>query len=72
MENRGWIPGKEKIFTSPKIGSGAHPASYQMGTGFDSPESKMTGDNSLQTTAEVNDGGAIPPLSICLHGIVLN
>jgi hypothetical protein len=48
--------------------SGAHPASYQMGTG-----GKAAGAwNCSLSYAEVKKGGAISPLPICRHGIVHN
>jgi hypothetical protein len=46
--------------------SGAHPASYAMGTGDDFPWVKRPGreaDHSPPSSAEVKNGGAIPPLS---------
>jgi hypothetical protein len=45
--------------------SGAHPASYPMGTGGFSPGVKRPGreaDHSLPSIAEVKNDGAIPPL----------
>jgi hypothetical protein len=46
-------------------GSGAHPATYPMGTGGSFPGSKAAGredDHSSLSSAEVKNGGAIPPL----------
>jgi hypothetical protein len=54
--------------------SGAHPASCSIGTGGISPGVKQLGheaDYSPPSSAEVKNGGAIPPFPICLHGIVL-
>jgi hypothetical protein len=56
-------------------GFGAHPASYSMGTGGSFPGVKRLGreaDRSPPSSAKVKNGGAIPPLPTCLHGIVLN
>jgi hypothetical protein len=56
-------------------GSGAHPASYPMGSVGCFPGVKRQGreaDFSPPSTVEVMNGGAIPPLPIRLHGVVLN
>jgi hypothetical protein len=52
------------LMHSVQTGSGAHPASYPMGTGAISLGVKLQGreaDNS-PSNAEVKNGGAIPPL----------
>jgi hypothetical protein len=68
-----------RIFSSPpqcSDGSGAHQASYPMGTEDDFTRVKPPGretDHSLPTSAEVKEGKAMPPFPhACLHGIVLN
>jgi hypothetical protein len=73
MDGRGSIPGKTRDFTllySVQTGSGAHQASYPMGTGV--KRSKREADHSSPSSAEVKNGGAIPPSPMWLHGIVLN
>jgi hypothetical protein len=58
-----------------KTGSGAHPASHKILPGALYPEAKRLGrdaDHSLPSNAEVTNGGAIPPLPIRLHGVLLN
>jgi hypothetical protein len=64
-----------KIQNIVQTGSGANPASYPMGMGTFSPGVKRPGreaNHSLPSSAEVKNGGAIPPRPICLHGIMLN
>jgi hypothetical protein len=58
-----------------QTGSCAHPASYPMvpvviSSGVKRPRRKA--DHSPPTSAETKNGGAILPLPICLHGILLN
>jgi hypothetical protein len=64
------------LLRSVQTGSGAHTASYPMGTGGAlSSGVKRPGheaDHSLPSNVEVKNGGAIPPLPPCLHGVVLN
>jgi hypothetical protein len=58
-----------------ETGSRTHPASYPVGTGADFPEIKRPGreaDHSPPSSAEVKNGGAIPPLPMRVHGRVLN
>jgi hypothetical protein len=58
-----------------RISSGAHPVSYLIGTGVLFSGAKRPGregDHSPSSSAEVKNGGAILPLPICLHGVVLN
>jgi hypothetical protein len=46
-----------------------------MGTGGFIPGVKWQGheaDQSPPSSAEVKNGGTVPPLSICLHGIMFN
>jgi hypothetical protein len=55
--------------------SGAHTASIPMGNRVLSLEVKQLGreiDNQLSSNAKIKNGGAIPPLSLCLHEIVIN
>jgi hypothetical protein len=63
------------LLHSIQIGSDAHPASYPMGTEGFSPGVKQPGreaNNSPPSSTEVKNGGAIPPLPICHHGVMLN
>jgi hypothetical protein len=56
-----------------QTGSGAHPVSYQMGTGGSSPGVKWPvreANHSPPSSAEVKNGVAMSPLP--LHGVVLN
>jgi hypothetical protein len=61
-------------FHSVQAGSGAQTASYPKGTGAVSPRAKLLGresDLSSPSSAEVKNGGAIPPLPrISLYPIV--
>jgi hypothetical protein len=53
------------LLHSVQTGSGVHPASYPVGTGGVSSELERPGreaDHSLQSNAEVKNGGAKPPL----------
>jgi hypothetical protein len=53
------------LLHSVQVGSGAHPASYRMGTGGFSHGVKRPwreGDNSSLPSVEVKNCGAIPPL----------
>jgi hypothetical protein len=55
------------LFHGIQTSSGAHPASYPMGTGGSFPGVKWQGheaDHSLPSSAEVKNGGAIPPLLV--------
>jgi hypothetical protein len=78
LDGRGSIPGRARRFYqlhNVKIGPGAHPASYLMGTGGSFPEVKRSGreaDHPPPSSAEVKNGGAILPLPPCLNGLVLN
>jgi hypothetical protein len=76
----GWgsIPGRGKIFLF-SIGakSALRPTQIPMQweLGVTSQGVKQPGhetDHSLPTSTEVKNGGAIPPLPLCLHGRVLN
>jgi hypothetical protein len=59
------------LFLNVQTSSGAHPASYPMGTpGVTRPGSES--DNSLPSTAEVKNDGAIFPLPHSRQGIMLN
>jgi hypothetical protein len=55
---------------SVQTGSGVHPAPYRMGTGDSFPGGKA--DHSPPSSAEVKNGGALTPLPIRPHGLVLN
>jgi hypothetical protein len=76
METRGiGVPfparvGRSSILHRVQIGSEAHPASYPMVAGGKAAEREA--DNSPAPSAEVKNDGAIPPLPIRLHGVVLN
>jgi hypothetical protein len=56
-----------------QVGSEAHP-SYPMGIGISSraKEAGREADYPSPSCAEVKNGGALPALLICLHGMVLN
>jgi hypothetical protein len=63
------------VLHSVQTGSRAHPAFYPMGIVDSFPGDKAAGreaDHSPPSSAEVKNGGAIPPLPIRLHGAVLN
>jgi hypothetical protein len=55
-----------------QTGSGAHPASYPgaLSPGVERPGRQA--DHSPPSSAEVENGGAVPLLSLRLHGAVLN
>jgi hypothetical protein len=61
----GYVPDGRDSGHSIQAGCGPHPASYPMDTGASSPEVKRPGsdaDHSSPSSAEVKNGGAIPPL----------
>jgi hypothetical protein len=63
------------LLHSIQTSSEAHPSYYPVGTRGSFPGVKWPGreaDNLLPTNAKVKNGGAIPPLPTCLHGVVLN
>jgi hypothetical protein len=64
------------FFHRVQTGCQAHPASYPMGIeDYFYPRLKQQrreADRSPPSSAEIKNGGAIPPLPICVHGIVLN
>jgi hypothetical protein len=68
LDDLGSIAGRGKslsLLHSVQTNSGAHPASYPMGTGGVLLGDKVAGceaDHSPPTNAEVQNGGAIPPL----------
>jgi hypothetical protein len=51
--------------------SGAHPSSYPMGTGR-VMRARCEAHHSPPSSVEVKNGGAIPPLPVSIHGMVLN
>jgi hypothetical protein len=56
-----------------KNGSGDYPA-YPMGTGGSFPGIKLSGHeigHPPSSNAKVKEGGAIPPLSICLYSLII-
>jgi hypothetical protein len=62
------------LFHSVQTGSGAHPASYTIGTGALSPGGKRQwreADHSPASSAVVKNNGAIPLFPIRLHRVVL-
>jgi hypothetical protein len=69
LDGQGSIPSKGKIVSllhNIQAGSGAQPASYPMGTGGDFLGTKLLGlqaDPFLPSSAEIKNGGAIPPLT---------
>ena len=65
---------KYSVLHSVHTGSGAHPTSCPMGAGSVSQGVKRPGreaDRSHPSSAEVKNGGAIPPLPIRLDGVVI-
>jgi hypothetical protein len=63
------------LLHSIQTGSRAHPASYPMGVGNFSPGVKRPDrdtNHSPPSSAEVKNGGTIPPLPPMSHGLVLN
>jgi hypothetical protein len=63
------------LLYSVQAGSGARPASYPMGTGGDFPgveRPRSEADHSPPSNAEIKNDEAIPPIPLCLYGIVLN
>jgi hypothetical protein len=59
--------GQETFLHKDQAGSGAHPASYTMGTEAVPPGVKRQGreaDHSPPSSAQVKNGGAIPPLPL--------
>jgi hypothetical protein len=79
LDGRNLISGRARffLFQSGQTGSGAHPPSYPVvGHGRTlSPEIKRPGrepDCLPPCSDQVKHSGAIPPLSLCFHGTVLN
>jgi hypothetical protein len=71
LDGPGSIPCRGKIcLHSIQTSSGAHPASYPMGTRGEFPGGEA--DYSPTSSAEVKKGGAIPPLPHMCSCIVLN
>jgi hypothetical protein len=65
LGDRGLITSKGKfiiLLQNVRSGSGAHPASYPMGTGGSIPGPRRESDDSPPSSADVKRGGAIPPL----------
>jgi hypothetical protein len=58
------------LFRSVQTDTGAHPASYPVGSGCSFPGDKA--DHSPPSTAEVKNGGANVHFPVHLHGLVLN
>jgi hypothetical protein len=76
-DNAGKASGARDIslLYSVQTGSGENPASYTVDTRDVSPGVTRLGreaDGSPLSNAEVKNGKAIPPLPMCLHGIMLN
>jgi hypothetical protein len=68
LDGRGSIPGggSDSSLLSVQTGSGAHPASYPMGTGDLSlgvNRPRREDDRSPPSSSEVKNAGAVPPLS---------
>jgi hypothetical protein len=75
LDCRGSIPGKGKIFVVSTASRLALEAIHPMGTGGCYPGAKRwvrETDRLPPTSAEVKNGGAIPPPRIHLHGIMVN
>jgi len=78
MDDRSSIPSRGRIFPllhHIQVGSDAHPASYPMGTGGSYPGVKRLGceaDHSPPFSAKVKMRGAVSPLPLSLHGIMLS
>jgi hypothetical protein len=78
IDGRGLIPLRDKRFFSTPYRPdqlGAYSASYPMSPGSSFFGVKRPGretDHSPPSSAEVKNGGAIPPLPLRLHGVVLN
>jgi hypothetical protein len=68
LDGRGFDSRQKQDFSLPhsvQTGSGAHPASYSIGTGGSFPGRKRQGreaDHPPPSSAEVKNGSAIPPL----------
>jgi hypothetical protein len=66
-------PCPDPVLSRPALGSIRHPIQWVPVAVC--PGAKQQGrvaDHSLPSSAKVKNGGAIPPLSIRLHGVVLN
>jgi hypothetical protein len=79
QDGRGLIPGRGKRFSHLCIvhtGSGDHLVSHIIGTGGSFPQGKAAGayeaDQSPLSSAEDMNSGAIPPLPVRVHGVMLN
>jgi hypothetical protein len=76
LDDRGtWVrlPARSLISTKSRLAVIPTSGSYTMGIGANPPELKRRGreaNDSTLSSAEVRNGGAIPPLSTCLHGDV--
>jgi hypothetical protein len=78
LDSLGSIPDRNKVFlfsTTSRPALGPTQSPVQLVPGTFSPGVKRSGreaDQSLPSSAEVKNGGAIPSFPICLHGVVLN
>jgi hypothetical protein len=78
LDDPGSITDSARFVSSPQYPDrlcGVHPAFCPMGTGAASPGVKRKGreaDHSPRTIVEIKNGGVVPPLHLCLHGMVLN
>jgi hypothetical protein len=78
LDGRGSILGRIKTFSvlcSIQTGSEPHSSLYPMVTGALSPgvkRSERESDQSLPSSVGTNNGGAVRPIPIRLHGVVLN
>jgi hypothetical protein len=64
LDGEGSIPSRARDFSLPQstqTGSGSHPASYPMGLSTGVKRQEREADYSPPPTAEVKNGGAIPP-----------
>jgi hypothetical protein len=68
LDGPGTIPGRAGFFSSPQSPNRLWSSPSHPGVKWPGHEA----DHSSPSSAEVKNGGAVPPLPICLHGIVLN
>jgi hypothetical protein len=75
LDGRGSIPCGNKVFFSSLSLLGPNQPPIQWVPGAVSSRVKRQGrkaNHSLPNSAKIKNGGVIPPLSVCLHGVLLN